>query len=237
MIDKRLPLFKIASNIFESITLEDVDKTAKDMEHMGLLLAPYENFRIQVKLNLIIDLIIRASPEQISRDDAEISRAPRAEVIFEYKWLGENTVELLMYSSSDGIDFDIIGEDFFNEKNNEWTEWCGFTIARILIVLLATKNIKKDVQTCNKPNSRNRRERTLSKYSSVTTISIGKITETVRSNKGNGGPVRPHLRRGHIRNQRIGVGRNETKAIFIQPMFINADQGWIDSQKEYRVVA
>lgn len=238
MLDKRMPLFKIASNIFESITLEDIDKTAKDMELVGLLQAPYDIFRIQVKLNLVIDLIIRAAPVgQIEQDDVERSRMPRAEVVFEYKWVGGNDVELLMYSSSDGVNFNIIGEDFFNEKNNEWTEWCGFTLCRILVVLLATKNIKKDVQTCNKPNSRNRRERTLSKYSSVTTISIGKITETMRSNGGNGGPVRPHLRRGHIRNQRVGVGRTETKQIFIQPMFINADQGWIDSQKEYRVVA
>ena len=50
------------------------------------------------------------------------------------------------------------------------------------------------------------------------------------------GPVRPHLRRGHLRNQRIGEGRKEVKQIFIQPVFVNADDGWIENQrKEYRV--
>ena len=59
----------------------------------------------------------------------------------------------------------------------------------------------------------------------------------MRSADGTGGPVRPHLRRGHIRNQPHGPGNSEVRRIFIQPMFINADQGWIDTKKEYRVTA
>ena len=142
-----------------------------------------------------------------------------------------------MLRSFDGSEFNHVDTQMFEGTSKVWTEWVAFTSVELLIVLLSTKNIKKETETCNKPNSRNRRERAMSKYASITTIKIGKITETARSGAGNCGPVRPHLRRGHIRSQPHGKGRSEVKKIFIQPMFINADQGWINSQKEYRVTA
>ena len=75
-------------------------------------------------------------------------------------------------------------------------------------------------------------------YEYVTTIKIGKITETMRFDGDGHGSVRPHLRRGHIRNQRVGKGLEEVKPIFIHPVFVNADEGWINNQrKEYRITA
>jgi hypothetical protein len=36
--------------------------------------------------------------------------------------------------------------------------------------------------------------------------------------------------------QHFGVGNKETNKIFIQPVFVNADEGWIENQrKEYRI--
>ena len=75
-------------------------------------------------------------------------------------------------------------------------------------------------------------------YDYITTIKIGKITETMRSDGDGQSSVRPHLRRGHIRNQRVGKGLEEVKPIFISPVFVNADEGWINNQrKEYRIAA
>jgi hypothetical protein len=106
----------------------------------------------------------------------------------------------------------------------------------LLVVLLATKNADKVTESIKKhgPKSRKRPRN----YDYITTIKIGKITETMRSDGDGRGSVRPHLRRGHIRNQRVGEGLKEIKPIFIQPVFVNADEGWINNQrKEYRIAA
>jgi hypothetical protein len=105
-----------------------------------------------------------------------------------------------------------------------------------LVVLLATKNASKTTEKIKKhgPKSRKRPR----EYDYITTIKIGKITETQRGDGDGQSSVRPHLRRGHIRNQRVGKGLSEVKPIFIQPCFINADESWINNQrKEYRIAA
>ena len=234
MTDKRLPLFQLSPGIFNSLNFEDVQKTSSDMWDLGIFHPPFPSFFIKIKLTFARKLF-----ETFYKMDMGEDSFSKKELMFEYNFYGDN-VDITYYMSKDGKDFVdpiIFGLDMTDgSRDHKYFEFLGDVSITLLVVLLATKNIQKDVQSCNKPNSRNRRERTLSKYSSVTTISIGKITETMRSN-GNGGPVRPHLRRGHIRNQHYGKGNAEVKKIFIQPMFVNADQGWIDSQKEYQIVA
>jgi hypothetical protein len=107
----------------------------------------------------------------------------------------------------------------------------GFSsIMRTLLVLLATKNAQKD-RVENKPNSSSAKQRNASKnFAYTTTIRIGKITENCKSG-GTGSPMRPHLRRGHVRNQPYGEGRREIKQIFIAPVFINADKEYVESQR------
>ena len=107
----------------------------------------------------------------------------------------------------------------------------GFgAIMRTLLVLLATKNAQKD-RVENKPNSSSAKQRNASKhFGYTTTIRIGKITENCKSG-GTGSPMRPHLRRGHVRNQPYGEGRREIKQIFIAPVFINADKEYVESQR------
>lgn len=231
MTDARLPMFKISADIFDSISVEDIDRTATDMGELGIYKPPFAEFFIQVKMRFMERLA-----EAYFNQPLPSYLSPKAELRFKYKF-DENRGNATPYISPDGKEFFHlnaqsvekagIGKQFF---------WMSDMAVRVLVVLLSTKNISKEIKSCNKPFSRDRREKELSKYSSVTTIKIGSITETMRSS-GNSGPVRPHLRRGHIRSQHYGKGNAEVKKIFIQPVFVNADQGWIDSQKEYRVVA
>ena len=233
MIDARLPRFKIAANVLDALSIDDVNKTAADMEKLDLYKPPFPEFFIQAKCRLMEDLICKSFDETFPR-----TASPKEEILFKYEFKVKNS-RATPYLAINGVDFrplDKLKMEASKAVQHKFS-WMADMTARLLVVLLATKNIEKDVQTCNKPNSRNRREQTLSKYSSTTTIRIGKISQTMRSEGGSGGPVRPHLRRGHIRHQRYGEGRLEVKKIFIQPMFINADQGWIDEQKEYRVIA
>jgi hypothetical protein len=235
MIDTRLPRFKIATNVFDAMSFDDMKKTAIDMVELKIYRPPFSSFCIQVKSHCLQTAWVQAK-------NSKRVHEPKMEFIFNFylpNLMYYESCEIDFFVSTNGIDFkNLKPENFVNEAEaQQEVEWMATTSMMALIVLLATKNIHKDVETCNKPNSRNRREQTLSKYSSTTTISIGKISQTMRSEGGTGGPVRPHLRRGHIRHQRCGEGRLEVKKIFIQPMFINADQGWIDTQKEYRVTA
>jgi hypothetical protein len=115
-------------------------------------------------------------------------------------------------------------------------EYISRVTLAFFVVLLATKNADKVTESIKKhgPKSRKRPRA----YDYITTIKIGKITETMRSDGDGQGGVRPHLRRGHIRNQRVGKGLEEVKPIFISPVFVNADEGWINNQrKEYRIAA
>lgn len=97
-----------------------------------------------------------------------------------------------------------------------------------LIVLLATKNVIKTTV-------RNR----LAKFGVgkqraeyVTTLSIGTITETeYEHGTPSGREVRPHLRRGHIRNQRHGPELIFVKKIWVQPVFVNSDREYVPAER------
>ena len=104
-----------------------------------------------------------------------------------------------------------------------------------LVTTLATKNVIKETQEIKKHGPKSKKRPRTHKY--ITTIKIGKITETYSSNESSAGyTVRPHLRRGHIRNQHFGEGNKEIKKIFIQPVFVNADEGWIENQRKAYVI-
>jgi hypothetical protein len=101
---------------------------------------------------------------------------------------------------------------------------------RALVVLLATRNAVKQFK-----HSRLVKRGIGKGYANTTTITIGKVSDNAGTSEGTGVSRRPHLRRGHIRNQRSGPGLNVVTAIFIEPMFINADDGWVGERTAYRV--
>lgn len=111
-------------------------------------------------------------------------------------------------------------------------------IRKILIVLLATRNIVKE-RTKDKLlamgiGSRKNNFRPL--Y--TTTLSLPKTVTRDDGQPANvGSPRRPHLRRGHIRHQKYGPRLAFTKLIWIEPCFINADENFVSERSAYNTSA
>lgn len=245
-------LFVLGAEIWSSIDKEGVLNTGKSMRDAGIFNYPYEEFDLSIygKTKNLIPWIFGAphgsdefwkkliedeTPSQVHYRyyDCKGKRykyAMRVGIGGDYVFLPGDSEELLSKFSS-------IGPDQAKYMN----DMAADAFLDTLLVLLATRNIEKEIlespRRYKDPSSSGGVRQIKNKdYQYITTIKIGKITETLRSSATSRGPVRAHLRRGHIRNQRFGEGLKEVKQVFIQPVFVNADEGWIENQrKEYRV--
>jgi hypothetical protein len=234
-------LFVLGHDIWKSVDRDSIDATHIALFDANLAKPPFDFFDLKIT-GAFGDLqkYHRADPHDKFKDDHTVTeyfryqtRIPEDGINFEFKY--QYKKDGIFYSPSDIV---------MHAKRHGYSEKDARDLAdtanaladcyiSALIVLLATKNTEKNTEEVKRhgPKSKKRPR----DYRYITTINIGKITETMTSD-GNRGPVRPHLRRGHIRNQRIGEGRKDVKQIFIQPVFVNADDGWIENQrKEYRV--
>lgn len=231
-------LFTFDKAIWESVDIDDILKTSGDLMSLGLFKPPFKEFDIQVRVD---QTVLAKFFKQNVNVKKEFDRTETFRIFFDdtlanFRWLfkahGEFVDAVNLYDNA--LRYGLKKEDlnridgYFNERSR--------LLVYMLIVLLATKNAEKVTEKIKKhgPKSRKRPR----EYDYITTIKIGKITETMRSEGDGSATVRPHLRRGHIRNQRVGKGREEIKPIFIQPVFVNADEGWIANQrKEYKLAA
>ena len=230
-------LFTIDDTIWDSLDTKAVLETGSDLQKMGLFRLPFPKVDVQVHMNEKATNKILMSNSYKSSFKTIVFRffthADNPDMYdFEFKYKHE-------FLTMDQIEFSTRVRGISPEEAKkvlEGIEYLSKAILTFFIVLLATKNADKVTEAIKKhgPKSRKRPRA----YDYITTIKIGKITETMRSDGDGQGSVRPLLRRGHIRNQRVGKGLEEVKPIFISPVFVNADEGWINNQrKEYRIAA
>lgn len=226
-------LFTIGEDVWNSVDFDTLRDTAFAMNDAGLLHMPYPEVDVQ-------GTITKHALKQIFCNISE--ETPIKSYTFRY--FAAEKLEDVRFAFKMGdkfVDIDDFVSEYVKqgktvkEANNSLRQMASY-YAITLLVLLATKNAKKTTEKIKKhgPKSRKRPR----EYDYITTIKIGKITETQRGDGDGQSSVRPHLRRGHIRNQRVGKGLSEVRPIFIQPCFINADESWINNQrKEYRIAA
>lgn len=229
-------LFTFHSSIWDTLTFDVVYDTATDLKELDLLNPPYEEFDIQATLDKkVLSMVFTGVPEQLE--------PPVRTFTFRYicnikdgSFMERVKIGDRFYFVDEIADMAKKGGNVDREASIREIKHVSMFLLTSLLVLLATKNAEKTTEKIKKhgPKSRKRPR----EYDYITTIKIGKITETMRSEGDGSATVRPHLRRGHIRNQRVGKGREEIKPIFIQPVFVNADEGWIANQrKEYKLAA
>ena len=233
-------LFDIQERVVDSIDVNAVLATATDIIEMDMFVPPFENFFIRISMRLVLKIgfLIDEDCQEYSLDETLKKMKD--------KWGNENlTVKYNNFEKRDGLLG--CGMNFEVSNNNGYigsvlshfeggdVRSIGNIMLALFIVLMATKNIERRIVT-NDARANNKRARDDAKHFSTTTyLNIGKIVETCRGTGGSlGGPIRPHLRRGHIRAQRYGEGLREVKNIFVRPVFVNADKDWVEQQKTYK---
>lgn len=234
------PLFRITKEIWEATDPETWLDTQHAMMEMDLWHPPYKHFVVETTClmgNDVWDESWKSDKESAEKREwlkdkywrIEYKCDPDENFDGEYDYKG-----FLCTPRGD------VPLDWLNQRSPVNAQYNSDTVDAIfagLIILLATKNADKTT-IINDPRSRTHRVREdAKKYSTTTTIKIGAITETMSGVAADGRNVRPHLRRGHIRQQRFGEGLAQVKKVFIEPCFVNADKEWVNIDKNYKVIA
>ena len=229
-------LFILDDQVWDSMSFDDVENTMNDMKTLGIDKPPCRNFDVLTKMSVVN----RIFEQFVGRKPSGNNHTQHFEMKWRYSFnkdLTESPCHLLACFNNDGIWHDFL----FNVTNkndlDEMTKWgdgCGLWVLAYLIVALSAKNSAKTVKE-NKLMKLGIGKKKEGKYRYTTTVTIGRITETEGTGEGGGWTVRPHLRRGHIREQRYGPNRQYSKKVFIQPIFVNAVEGFVDQRKAYNV--
>lgn len=245
-------LFRLSSEVLDALTIKEMKSTLIDMMEMGIADVPYKEFAIEVNRKFIskmMNLEDEDSQLQIieSAKKMKIEYDPNTQFklmvivngknysihrCYKDEWIDWDYDLLIKYKSH------LLDKASYDRLRNQ-VKSISANILGILIVLLATKNhVKEDRVDKDIARGRyNKKQAYRKDYPITTTISIGKITETYEGKGGTGSKKRPHMRRGHIRTQHYGPNRELTQKIFIQPVFVNADEGWIAERRAYNVGA
>ncbi len=232
-------LFILTNEALQATNRREVQETIKAMMELGIAKTPAENFMIAVDLNIYTGSFFDAGNIKESKELISFwqENSPNDFMLLQFMnvqdgysdpvligWINVKTLKITKQPAPLNIEYD---------ANQHWAH---VQICFALIVLLATRNVEKN-RVENTRSSASAKRRNASQYASyTTTIRIGQITKSYGASDGSGGPKRPHLRRGHVRNQRVGEGRKDTKQIFISPIFVNADKGWVESQRKAYIV-
>lgn len=234
----KYPLFRISEKIWGSVELSTIIDTTKAMKEAGVFYPPFKQYSIETsatfgsaewarkELELNSDILFLTDKKwncEIVFDDLSTDEEP--EYYFFLNLIDKNGKVIVN-----------LNKHLDNEIVCEYAHHLVQFLQCSLLVLLATKNADKTTVTNKIGSAQSREKKDAKKYSTTTTIKIGAVTESVGGHGKVGGKKRPHLRRGHLRNQRFGEALSEIKKVFIEPCFVNADDGWIDTMKDYRVV-
>ena len=234
-------LFILDMNMLDAMEPEEVEATWDDMVELGINKAPYDSFTIQLPYGpAFAKMIFHQEPTNL-----DMKGALSVPLRLSYQITGE-TVETAhvkcgfylqgkngtFFNYIDNImskpDVDQQAADILTKTASRAASW----YLTYLIVALATKNVVRHV-THNRLAKFGRGKQD---YEYVTTLKMGVLIEDDSLPHPSGEVRRPHLRRGHVRNQRYGPSFSYSRKVFIAPIFVNGYvEGAHDDRRAYNV--
>jgi hypothetical protein len=248
MTEQNRQLFVLSDEVWSSIDYNEIYSTYKDMKEMGLDKPPCEKFAVCINANFIRKLADFAGTN-LTGDLLGVEWEKtfcNLVVHFNCKKDGIDgfSAQMFLVKNNEYFDFNVAlefmkrtGRFDLYIANSDWAKFLMGGVVMVLIVTLATRNAIKEPKISGAMKRLIGKKTLKQNYGYVTTISVGKIYETEAS-PNTGTPLykrRTHLRRGHIRNQTYGPDRAFMKKIFIEPVFVNADENWVETRKAYKV--
>lgn len=241
-------LFCIDGETMNSLGKADVQATVKGLKELGLYHLPYKTVSIRI---LQRDALTIKSPsewrvKQMLEEHNNLKWVQDAqgwwrptnlgeEHTIEFRDLGTETFGTVWLVSQGSIRWKPY--EFLLEKTYEATQE---HMRDILVTLLATKNTVKSTVVDKLAKLGLCKGKAKHRYTYVTTISRPKSVDLEDATEGpeqvvHGSPKAAHLRRGHVRHQPYGPRKAFTRAIWIEPMWINGDEEFVNSRERYNV--
>lgn len=206
-------LFVFAPGVLHATSEDEVEATAHALEEFGLFQMPYDR-----------DVYIEVHGWDATGPSPEID--PNHNIIYGPFGVGQSVGMTIRDIKSGKILLD--PPDPYNHPD------AISSLKEILIVLLATKNADK-ATSGNKLAKLGIGKSGSKRFDYTTTISLPRSMPDDPDNPAKGGTKAPHLRRGHIRRQHYGAGRQSEKRIWIAPIFVNADPDFVATRRRYRI--
>jgi hypothetical protein len=210
-------LFLFDPSLWAAITPEEVSATLADMRALDIAHFPFEKVDVQFYCTLAHDGTIGVNIAHT-----------RTCMTIRYEGLTE-------HGTCDRVMLDTLPPEYRPSSHDGRDAPKAFarTLADVLIVLLATRNV---VKTSKENKLARLGIGKHSRYARVTTISCPARERL--DNDGTsapGKPRAPHLRRGHIRRQRYGQALTLVKSIWVEPCFVNADANFVSTREKYKL--
>jgi len=228
----RPELFLIDHETLKACVYDEVEETYSSMEELGLAHLPYSHTHIGVPGSAVISLIQDAAVEELHKK----AQKEFASLELHFRYYDEEFYELVsrFTPNAERPTFTKwVNMQDFDPPNSENYAAAALVMRRVLIVLLATRNAIK-VRTKDKLFALGIGKRSKNNQRPLYTTSIT-LPKLPTNEKGalTGRSISPHLRRGHIRQQAWGPKRSFHKAIWIEPIFVNADPTYVSTRVAY----
>jgi hypothetical protein len=249
-------LFIIPADTWESLSEPEVNATADAMRELGIFKLPYPEIDVWLPSNHTFGWNWESLSHSYNGDVSKLEQNIRnglyeregdqfrpvvgAGFVFEFRNLSlahtDYTIAMHVEPGSRASKYYRTNTTAAVPNKPEHCVHARDQITKALIVLLATRNAVKSTRR-DKMAALGIGKKHCHEY--ITTISLPRESATITSDDNipmtPGKPRAPHLRRGHIRRQRHGPHFSLTRAIWIEPVFVNADKDWVDTRVRYNV--